>query len=427
MPAQSPDSVDITNVTCPFCALLCDDLTVARSAGQLRVTSTRCPIAIRGFSGVPAAVAASARIGGQPATLADATAEAARLFAAARQPLVGGLSTDLAGVRAAARLADRTGAIVDHMNSGNSTRNLLVLQDGGWITTTLSEVRNHADLLIVAGVDITRRYPRFFERTIATRETLFTGERSCDVVMLGSALPADMNLPDVAASVIPCDIARLQEGFGYLRALLAGRPLLADGAAGVTRATWEGLAGKIRGARYTVIAWAAADFDHPHAELTVQALCELVKDLNHDQRVVGLPMSGADGEVTADMVLLWQTGYSARTGFGRGIPEHDSYHNSTDRLLAQQEADLLLWVASFDATRVPPPTAAPRIVLGRADLTFAEEPAVFIPVGVPGVDHSGHLFRSDRVVTLPLTAVRPSPLPTAAQVLEAIGTALGAP
>ena len=58
------------------------------------------------------------------------------------------------GARAAGRLADRLGGVLDHMNSAAVLRNLMVLQDSGWITTTLSEVRNRADLLIVAGGDI---------------------------------------------------------------------------------------------------------------------------------------------------------------------------------------------------------------------------------------------------------------------------------
>ena len=90
----------------------------------------------------------------------------------------------------------------------------------------------------------------------------------------------------------------------------------------------------MQAASYGVIAWAAADFDFPHAELTVQALCELVKDLNRETRFSGLPLGGSDGDITADSVLLWQTGFGGRTSFGQGIPDHDAYHYSTARLLA---------------------------------------------------------------------------------------------
>jgi formylmethanofuran dehydrogenase subunit B len=58
-------------------------------------------------------------------------------------------------------------------------------------------------------------------------------------------------------------------------------------------------------------------------------------------------------------------------------------------------------------------------------MTFDPEPAVFIPVGVPGVDHAGHLFRADRVVALPLQRLRTATLPSVADALAAIDAALG--
>jgi formylmethanofuran dehydrogenase subunit B len=49
---------------------------------------------------------------------------------------------------------------------------------------------------------------------------------------------------------------------------------------------------------------------------------------------------------------------------------------------------------------------------------------VYVPVGTPGLDHAGHLFRGDRVVALPLRQLRPSSLPSAAEAIAAIQTAL---
>ena len=90
------------------------------------------------------------------------------------------------------RLAERCGGNLDHMNSPATMRNMLALQDRGWITTTLAEVRNRADLVVVAGSDIGRRFPRFYERCLANRETLFAEDRRCEIVFLGSALAEGM-------------------------------------------------------------------------------------------------------------------------------------------------------------------------------------------------------------------------------------------
>ena len=57
-----------------------------------------------------------ARIDGRPVALDLAIAQAARLLGASRLPLIAGLGTDIAGARAAIALADRIGAVVDHMH-----------------------------------------------------------------------------------------------------------------------------------------------------------------------------------------------------------------------------------------------------------------------------------------------------------------------
>ena len=417
---------EFSSVACPFCGLVCDDLVVGSTAGRLAVKANGCALATSAFERAgQGSGATSARIAGRPASLAEATSEAARLLRAARLPVIGGLATDVEGSRAAGRLADRCGGVLDHMNSTAAIRNILVLQDTGWITTTLSEIRNHADLLIVVGGDIVSRFPRFFERCIANRETLFSDDRRCEVVFLGRNAPEGLTLAGGAPSSIPCDIPRLYEVFAVLRALVAGRPVRADSAAGVPIATLRTLANRMKAARYGVAAWAAPDFDFPHAELTVQCLCELVKDLNRETRFSGLPIGGTDGDVTSDAVHLWQSGFGARTSFGQGIPEHDSYHFDTARMLARGEVDALLWISSFNAARTPPATSVPTIVLGRDGMVFDREPAVFIPIGTPGLDHAGHLFRTDRVVALPLQQLRNSALPSAAEVLTAIDAAFG--
>jgi formylmethanofuran dehydrogenase subunit B len=423
MPPPPMTTADISNVTCPFCGLLCDDLVVNATGKQLTVRGNGCAIALPAFQRV-APADASAQIAGRAVSLTEAAAEAARLLRGARLPLIGGLATDVEGARAATRLADRTGAVLDHMNSPAAMRNTLVLQDGGWVTTTLSEIRNRADLFIAVGSDIVARFPRFFERCIANRETLFDGERKCEVIFLGKGLPKGVTLPGITAETIECDVSSLSEAIGVMQMLLSGRTVTATEAAGAPLVVWQRLATRMGAARYGVAAWAAVDFDFGHAELTVQALCELIKDLNRQTRFVGLPLSGSDGDFTADSVAMWQTGFGSRTSFGQGQPDHDSYHYSTARLLQDGGADVLVWISSFNEARTPPKTSIPTIVVARPGMAGEQEASVFIPVGTPGLDHAGHMFRADRVVALPLQRLRDSTLPSVADVIAAIEAAL---
>jgi formylmethanofuran dehydrogenase subunit B len=121
---------------------------------------------------------------------------------------------------------------------------------------------------------------------------------------------------------------------------------------------------------------------------------------------------------------MWQTGFPFRTRFGAAGADYDPYHHATERLLESGEADALLWVSSFDERRGPPASGVPTVVLGRPGMRFETEPEVYIPVGVPGLDHAGHFFRADKVVALPLRKLRESGLPSVGEVAAAIEAAL---
>ncbi|WP_018078595.1 hypothetical protein [Thiobacillus denitrificans] len=399
---------------CPFCGLVCDDIRVATDATGARAESPACARAVRLF---PVPARGTARIAGQAAEPAAAYRAAAALLKRAQRPLIGGLACDVTGHRAALALAERTGGVVDHMNGAAQFRNWLAYQDGGWMTTTLSEVRNRADLIVLAGTD-TCRFPRFFERCLA-QESQF-GELRRRLVVLGSGLSpeaAHSVSPDLA---IPLQNARLGELCGALRARLAGRRLAADSVAGVPMDQVDALLEMLRAARYGVLVWNAAELTFPHADLAIQAMVDLVKDLNQTTRWSGLPLGGNDGDTSAAQVCTWQAGYPLRTAFEASGPHYQPLLFDTARLLETREVDALLWIAALDPERVPPAVACPRIVLGRPDMVFADPPDVFIPVAVPGVHHAGFMHRMDGVVALPLQGHTPTELPSVAQALAAI-------
>ena len=93
-------------------------------------------------------------------------------------------------------------------------------------------------------------------------------------------------------------------------------------------------------------------------------------------------------------------------------------------MLANGEADALVWVQAFNVTSVPPVTELPSIVVARSGMVFDKQPDVFIPVGTPGIDHAGHAYRLDNVVAIRLKKLRESGLPSTADVLNAIEQAL---
>lgn len=417
----------LENVTCPYCGLLCDDLGIERNtAGDLKVTSNGCAKSVRFFDGP--ARSANPRIDGQPVSLEAAIAKAAHILQQANRPLIAGLGTEVQGMRAVMSLADKAGAAIDHMNSNGFMRNIQVVQNSGWQICTLTEVRNRVDLLVVVGTDIVSIFPRFFERMIWNEASMFGQDtRLREIVYLGgrdidtrAGISPDGRQPDV----LPCDADRIPEVLAALRALVAGKPLHATDIAGIPAEQLAQLAQRLHAAKYSVVTWAAGALDFPHAELAVQNIADMVKTLNATTRSSGLPLGGIEGDMNANQVSAWISGYPMRTSYARGYPDHDPYHYSTDRLLANGEADALCWISSFNPDALPPATDLPTIVIGHAGMQIDPAPAVYIPVGVPGSDHAGIMFRTDNVVSLPLDQLRASQLPTLGSVLTAIEQAL---
>ena len=421
MSAHFADSKQLSSVACPFCGLLCDDLRVAAAKGDVRVEDKGCARS-RTLFAARAGAAPRPLVDGAPATLEEALARAGQILRACGQPLLLCAGTDVAGARALLELAERTGAVVDHVNGDALMRNALVLQDSGWVSTTLTEVRNRADLLVFAGGDPASRFPRFFERCFGEGDAMFvSGER--EFVFLGE-LPADFPAAlQRRTKRVGLQARDLAEGFGALRALAAGRALRTGAVGGVPVAELAGLLARMRAARYGVLVWAGADLDFAHAELAVQGMCALVQQLNADSRFSVLALGGSDGDLTLAQVATWQSGYPLRLSFASGAPEYDPVRFTGRRLLERKEADALLFVSAFDAQHLPPATDAPTVVLARPG---AQPPRaeVYIPVATPGIHHSAHLYRTDNVVAIRLRQLAESSLPPVARVLAGIAQAL---
>lgn len=420
--STSPERFE--NVACPFCGMVCDDLTVERRDGTLKVTKAGCGRAIAGFERkLPRA---SPQIKGKAVTLDEAVKEAAKLISAAELPLYGGLATDVEGMRAAVALAERSGGVIDHALSEAQYRNFKVLQSVGWTLSTLTETRNRADLIIIAGTDVAALHQRFFERIAAPKDSMFgVSAKKRTIVVVGKGLDKAAKQSGAGEVItVPCKPEQVGEVIGALRARLRGFEVNKLDIAGVSLANIDALAERCRKARYGVVVWAPPAFDFPHAEFTVDQIAGLIKDLTPTQRFAGLTLGGAEGATTAASVATWQSGYPLRVSYASGAPEYDPYRYAIARMLEKGEGDLLVWLSSYSPELAPPTTKISAIVVGTPGIKLPKSTQVFIPIGTPGVDHAGRLIRVDSVVSLPLKDLGRAELPSAADVLAAIEAAL---
>ena len=356
---------EITEVPSPFCGIGTDDLTIHVEGLSVKVSENGCAVNTPAFE--QDITDTSARVNGKEVSLELAVAKAADLLRASNQPVIGGCATDVNGMRGVMAVADKAGAVVDNVNFPAARRNFLALQDTGWMTTTLAEIKNRCDFLLVVGVDLEGFSPRFFERYLWNKESMFLDDTSQrDVVYLGKVPSGEASTSPTGgkAKVIPCADADLPEVMAVLRALVKGRKIVAESVCGVAINDLQGIAEQLKAAKYGVVTWAAGALGFDHAELTVQMLCEMVKDINTmDTRCSGFPLGGKEGDQTANQVCGWTSAYPARTRFSSGFPEYDPFLYDSNVMLANGEADVLFWVQAFNSASVPPVNFINMIIL----------------------------------------------------------------
>jgi formylmethanofuran dehydrogenase subunit B len=356
-------------------------------------------------------------IAGTPATLDDAIAQAARLLAASRQTLIGGLGTDIAGARAAVALAARTGAVVDHMHAQPVLRDLEVARSSGIMLTTPTEARIRAETLLIVGPDLEGVLAEFLQKTIGSPQPSGAGPRERRTFWLcpgPDAAKAESAMPIRPIGRKARDLPAL---LAALRARTGGRR---SGDGPVSAKLLREVSNALKAARFGVAVWSPAALD----PLAIEMLCGLVNDLNATTRFSTLPLAPQDNARGVMHVCSWMTGLPFRTGFGRGDPLHDPWLFESHRLVASDETDCVLWISAYRGEA--PAWLSPRttIALTGHDARFASPPRIHIAVGRPGRDHDCAQYCSSTGTLAAVAAAEPSGAISVADAITRIAAAL---
>jgi formylmethanofuran dehydrogenase subunit B len=358
-------------------------------------------------------------IAGKPATLDAAIAEAAALLTASRQALIAGLGTDIAGARAAIALAERTGAVVDHMHSKALLCDLDVIRSSGVMLTTPTETYVRADTLLVVGPMLeaveTELLQRLFGK-LRNRRGQNSVERRIFWLCPG-AEQATRALSTVSATVVGKEPKELPALAAALRARMAGR---ATGKAPVSPNTLDEVSTSLKASRFGVAIWQPETLD----ELTIEMMCGLVNDLNATTRFSTLPLPSGDNAIGVLQTCGWMTGLPMRTGFGRGIPEHDPWRFDGTRLVESGETDCVVWISAYRAHAPLWGDPPPIIALTGRDAAFRTPPRVHIDVGRPGIDHAAVVHQSLTGTLTAVDAMHPSDVISTAEAIQRISSAL---
>ena len=183
-----------------------------------------------------------------------------------------------------------------------------------------------------------------------------------------------------------------------LRALVQGKEIEAGAVGGVPRIELLELAKRMKACRYGVVFMGMGLTMSGARDYNVHELFTLVGELNQYTRFSVMPMRGHGNVAGADQVLTWQSGYPFAVSFARGYPQYSPGEFSTVDVLAREEVDAALILASDPVAHLPRVAGnqlkrIPTIVLYPMMNLTSESAQVFFPTGCYGVDAAGTCYR----------------------------------
>jgi formylmethanofuran dehydrogenase subunit B len=327
----------------------------------------------------------AAYIGKNEVPLETAITRIGGMLGAARMPVIAGLGADVAGVRAALRLAAHIGGALDFCRGAASQSLLRAIMDRGLMFTTPQEARNRADVLLLVGPAMGRSEAVL--EILEGQPVLSAGEGARRDVLWLCPSPGDESLSRFDMLVAEPDFASIHGIFAMLNAAIRSHPMPADGFGGLSRQDYDEIAGRLITARYGVIAFSPEDLD----PLAIEALFTFAEQLGHATRVTLLPVINDAGAQTAALVSAWSTGFPPRLGFARGYPEFDFWRYDAERLTRGGECDALLWLSPFAAKGPDWKTDIPVIAMTRAGAVFSRAPDILIETEIPG-EEGGEIY-----------------------------------
>ncbi len=409
---QSLPLQTFTDVACTVCGCVCDDLRIVVQGERIVTADGACELARPWFLGQSSQSDSRPEVDGIATTWDAAYNRAVAILKAARAPLIYGLSRSTTeGQRAAVALADYLGATIDTTASTGHAPSIVALQQVGESTCTLGEVQQRADLLIFWGSDPVTTHPRHLERYCPPNATL---------VVIDASETATAKR---AESFVTVPAANNWNALWTLRLLVKG---IVCEASPELRA----LAEQMKACRFGVVFFGAGLTQGRLAHRTIEALLQLVTDLNDHtepdtrRRFYARRMRRYGDVAGADSVLTWQTGYPFGVNFATGYPRYNPGEFTAPELLARGEVDAVV-VLGAETTQDLPPDAQttlrniPVILLDAPTGKLPFVPAVRFPTAVYGIHRQGTAYRLDEVA-IPLRILLPTSCPSDAEVVSTL-------
>ena len=397
-------------IVCPFCSLLCDDVDVSLGKNKFRVNNkgiSLCKKKIEFFNNDKNSKLTSL-VKNKTTSLSKAISKTKDILKKSGDITIINHGIDMAGVRSILRLASHYDCTIDHVNSKYLYNNIGIVQRTGYMATSLTEVKNRADTIIFFGNNIFKKSPRLIEKISDNKKGLgfFKGKRK--IILIGNFTNDTVKKIEEIGSVInyKLDIEKIPE---ILNQLSSKDNYLKNN----SNKSFQKIHKIVNESNYLVASWSASDFSKSlDSERIINSISDFVLKRNIDHRAACFPIAGNLGDSTSSQVCTWITGFPSRIKSQGNTFIHDRYLCDSELIQNNKTTDTVIHLSTLSKDKIHLNKSIKNIFIGHPESRLSEVPDIFIPVGIPGIDYEGIMFRTDNVVSLPLKKIREINLPT---------------
>lgn len=391
-----------TDIVCPFCGCLCDDIEITIKDGHIEEAKNACTISRSKFLNHHKNRIEAPLVKGKKETLENSVKRAVEILSRARRPLIYGLSsTECKAIAKAVEIAEYTGGVLDNTSSVCHGPTILALQQVGESKSTLGEVKNRADLVIFWGSNPSEAHLRHIVRYSVTPKGLYVpeGKKGRKIVVVDVRETRTARMAD---KFIKIDHNSDFELLLTLRAIVRGENITAEKVAGVPMSDIVELVDMMKAANFGALFFGLGLTQSDGRHMNIDAAIGLVSELNRKTKFILTPMRGHYNVAGANTVTTWQTGYPYAVDFSLGYPRYNPGEFTAIDLLSSGEADAALIIASDPGATFPKDAAEhlakiPIITLDQKTTPTTMLSEVVIPVATAGVEAEGTAYRMDGV------------------------------
>ena len=399
----------VTDVICPFCGTLCDDLVVKLSddGKQILEVENACAIGAEKFlhaqnpDRITRPRMKQENGEWKEVSYEEAAKYTAKILCDAKKPLMYGWSSTSCEAQSTGHMiAEKVGGIVDNTATVCHGPSLIAVHDVGIPSCTLGEVKNRADRIVFWGCNPAHAHPRHMARYSIFPRGFFTvkGQKSRKIIVVDPRPTDTASLADIHVQV---EQGRDYELLDALRVAFKGEEL-PDMIAGVPKEKVYELAELLKGGRFVTIFFGMGVTHSLGKNHNIDIAIAVTADLNKYTKASIIPMRGHYNVTGSGQVLGWQFGFPFCVDLSRGFARYNPGETSSNDLLQRGEVDACFVLGSDPGSHFPFKSVRkiydlPSVCIDPHMTPTAAVSKCHVPVALVGVEVAGSCYRMDNV------------------------------